>query len=139
MTTATSSALTAERVQAAYGALSTGDRTLIEQYWDPEMTWVTAGESRVSGTYRGLDSFIEFLRTMADLTGNSLKKGINALIISGDAAVLLTHDTATRAGDPGRRLDIDVVHFLRWREGRIVEGKGAMFGRGTSQFDRFVA
>jgi ketosteroid isomerase-like protein len=138
MTTATS-ALTAERVRAAYGALGTGDRSVIEQYWDPEMTWLTAGGSRVSGTYKGLDGFIGFLRTMGELTGNSLKAEINALLVSGDEAVLVTHNTATRAGDPGRRLDINEVHYLRWREGKIVDGKGAMFGTGTSEFDRFVA
>jgi ketosteroid isomerase-like protein len=138
VTTATS-ALTAERVKAAYSALSTGDRAAIAEYWDPGITWVTAGESKVSGTYKGLDSFMGFLQTMGELTGGSLQAEISVLLVSGDEAVLITHNTATRATDPGRRLDIEEVQYVRCQAGRIVAGKGAMFGSGTAEFDRFVA
>jgi uncharacterized protein len=34
-------------------------------------------------------------------------------------------------------LSIDVVHVLRWRDGKVIEGKGAIFGDGTNNYDLF--
>jgi ketosteroid isomerase-like protein len=132
-------ALTADRVVAAYGALGTGDRATIEQYWDPEMTWQAAGDSRVSGVHNGLDAFLVFLTTMGEVTGGTLSMDFDDVLVNGDSAVAVTHNTASRAGDPDRRLDINEVHYLRWRDGRIIAGKGAMFGTGTAEFASFVA
>ncbi|MEU0600955.1 nuclear transport factor 2 family protein [Streptomyces sp. NPDC006393] len=132
-------ALTRERVEAAYGALGSGDRTAIEEYWDPRVTWQAAGRSRVSRTYTGLDEFIGFLTTMGELSGGSLAMEFVSVLVGDDTAVAVTHNTASRAGDPGRRMDIEEVHVLRWRDGRIVSGRGAMLGAGTAEFEAFVA
>lgn len=131
--------LTEERVVAAYDALGTGDRATIEQYWDNEVTWLTAGDSRVSGEYAGLDRFLDFMGIMGDVTGMTLRMERLGVLVNGDTAVVLTHNTADRAGDPSRKLDIEEVHVLRWRDGKVVNGEGAMFGNGTSEFGRFVA
>lgn len=130
--------LTENRVTAAYAALATGDRTTIEEYWDPEVTWLAAGESRVSGLHVGLDDFLGFMRDMGEVTGGTLRAEPRGVLLGADTAVLLTHNTATRADDPSRTLDIDEVHLLRFRAGKIVEGKGALFGHGTTEFSRFV-
>jgi ketosteroid isomerase-like protein len=131
--------VTADRVAAAYRALGSGDRSTIEEYWDPDVMWVAAGHSRVSGSYLGLDEFIGFLGAVGELTGNTLAMEFDGILVDGDMAVALTHNTASRAGDPARQLDINEVHCLRWRDGRIIEGKGAMFGTGTSDFEQFLA
>ena len=132
-------AVSAERVQAAYAALGNGDRTTIEEFWAPDMTWQVAGGTRVSGLHIGLDDFLEFVRTMGELTGGSLKADLDHILVSDDTAVILSHNTATRADDPSRTLDIDEAQYLRWSGGRIVEGRGAMFGTGTEEFERFLA
>jgi len=36
-------------------------------------------------------------------------------------------------------LDIDVIHYLIWRDGKVIEGRGAIFGDGTAQYDAFWA
>ena len=36
-----------------------------------------------------------------------------------------------------RKLDINVIHYLRWRDGKVIEGRGAIFGDGTAQYDAF--
>jgi uncharacterized protein len=41
--------------------------------------------------------------------------------------------------NPSRVLDIVVIYFLRWKDGKIVEGRGAIFGDGTADYDRFWA
>jgi hypothetical protein len=130
--------LTEERVMAAYGALASGDLATIEEYWDPEVTWLTAGDSRVSGLHAGLNDFLGFMKTMGEVTGGSLQVEPRGMLVGGDIAVVLTHNTATRADDPTRGMDIEEVHYLRWRNGRVVEGKGALFGNGTAEFSQFV-
>jgi hypothetical protein len=51
----------------------------------------------------------------------------------------ITHNLGRRAGQDERILDIDVVHFLRWRDGKVIEGRGAIFGDGTARYDEFWA
>lgn len=131
--------LTEERVIAAYDALDSGDRAVIERYWDSDMVWLTPGESEVSGRHVGLTGFLDFMRVMGEVTGMTMRMERLGLFVDGDTAVVLAHNAADRAGDPTRRLDIDEVHVLNWRNGKIVEGKAALFGTGTSEFGQFVA
>ena len=54
----------------------------------------------------------------------------------------VTRNIGYRDGDengqvPYRQLDIDVVHVLRWRNAKVIEGRGAIFGDGTTQYDQF--
>jgi hypothetical protein len=56
----------------------------------------------------------------------------------------VTHNLGFRAGFdettakvPFTKLDINVVHVLRWENGKVVEGKGAIYGDGTTNFDQF--
>lgn len=133
-----STQLTQERVLAAYEALGSGDLAVIGQYWDADMTWLAAGDGRVSGVHKGIDGFLGFMKTMGEVTGGSLAMERTGLLVGEDLAVVLTHNTAHRADDPSTTLSIDEVHYLRWRDGKIVEGKGAMFGDGTGEFSRFV-
>jgi ketosteroid isomerase-like protein/phenylpyruvate tautomerase PptA (4-oxalocrotonate tautomerase family) len=129
--------LTAERVGAAYDALATGDRAVIEEYFDNDMTWLVPGEAQVSGVKNGLDDFLAFMKVIGDLTAGSFNMERQGIFVNGDMSVDLSHNTATRAGDPSRALSIDVAHVLRWREGRIIEGRGAIFGTGTTEYNAF--
>jgi ketosteroid isomerase-like protein/phenylpyruvate tautomerase PptA (4-oxalocrotonate tautomerase family) len=129
--------VTRERVDAAYTALASGDRTAIEEYWDQDMTWLVPGESRISGIKKGLDEFLGFMNLVGELSGNSFVMERYSILVSSDQTVDLSHNTGTRAGDPNRRLSIDVAHVLRWRDGKVIEGRGAIFGTGTKEYDEF--
>src|SRR5918998_2208158 len=63
--------VTRKRVEAAYTALTNGDRATIEEYWDQDMAWVVPGESQVSGMKKGLDEFLSFMNIIRELSGNS--------------------------------------------------------------------
>jgi hypothetical protein len=64
---------------------------------------------------------------------------------SDDYSADVTHNLGYRAGYedvgtvPYTKLDINVVHVLRWRNGQVIEGRGAIFGDGTTQYDQFWA
>jgi hypothetical protein len=93
----------------------------------------------VSGTKKGLDDFLGFMKVVGELSGGSFEMTRTGIFLSGDQSIDLSHNTATRAGDSGRKLSIDVAHVLRWSEGKIVEGRGAIFGSGTTEFNNFWA
>jgi phenylpyruvate tautomerase PptA (4-oxalocrotonate tautomerase family)/ketosteroid isomerase-like protein len=133
--------LTPERVGEAYDALATGDRAVIEQYFDNNMTWLVPGEAPlISGLKQGLDDFLEFMKYVGDLSGGSFNMDRHSTFIKdGEWSVDLSHNTASRAGDPSRTLTIDVAHVLRWRDGKIIEARGAIFGTGTTEYNAFWA
>lgn len=125
------------RVVAAYDALASGDAAKIDEYWDPAMTWLVPGNAPISGLKRGRDEFLRFMHRVGELSGNSFQMERQGILVAGDLSADITHNTGTRAHDPKRRLEIDVVHVLRWRDGKVVEGRGAIFGTGTRQYDEF--
>jgi phenylpyruvate tautomerase PptA (4-oxalocrotonate tautomerase family)/ketosteroid isomerase-like protein len=129
--------LTEQRVREAYDVLGSGDRQRIEQYWDKDMTWLVPGHNQISGLKKGLDEFLAFMDKVGFLTDNSFQMSWDRVLITGDTSADIRHNTGHRSGDEGRQLDIDVVHILRWREGKVIEGSGVIFGDGTAQFDEF--
>ena len=131
--------VTAERVGAAYDALASGEDAQIDEYWGQGITWLVPGESRVSGTKDGLSDFMEFMKLVGDLSGYSFEMVRSAVFVMGQQTIDLSRNTATRAGDDSRKLDIQVAHLLTWEDGKIVEGRGAIFGTGTTEFNEFWA
>jgi ketosteroid isomerase-like protein/phenylpyruvate tautomerase PptA (4-oxalocrotonate tautomerase family) len=129
--------VTKERVEAAYATLASKDRAAIEEYWNQDMVWVAPGESQISGTKKGLNEFLRFMNTVNALSGNSFVMERYGVLVSSDQSVDLSHNTATRAGYPDRKLSIEVAHVLQWRDGKIVQGRGAIFGTGTTEYNKF--
>ena len=129
--------LTEDRVRQAYEVLASGDRQRIAEYWAEDMSWLVPGHNQISGLKRGLDEFLAFMDKVGFLSDNSFQMSWEGVVITGDTSADIRHNTGHRAGDEAKRLDIDVVHVLRWREGKVVEGRGAIFGDGTAQFDEF--
>lgn len=136
------SEVTAELVATAYDALASGDRARIEQYWDTNMVWLVPGHNHLSGLYQGLDRFLDFMGIVGTLSGGSFRMERTVIMLAGEYSADVTRNIGYRDGDengqvPYRQLDIDVVHVLRWRDGKIIEGRGAIFGDGTTQYDQF--
>jgi ketosteroid isomerase-like protein len=129
--------VTPELVIQAYEALASGDRTRIRQYWADDMIWLVPGHNPLSGLKRGLDGFLGFMQEVGRLSGNSFHMDREAIMLSDDASADVTRNQGNRAEDPSRKLDINVIHYLRWRDGKVIEGRGAIFGDGTAQYDAF--
>ena len=137
--------VTPELVASAYDALMTGDPEQIRQYWAEDMIWLVPGHNRLSGWYHGLDEFIGFMGEVGALSGGSFNMTRTTPVMIGeDWSADVTLNVGYRAGQdegsgevPYTKLEIDVVHVLRWRDGKVVEGKGAIFGDGTTEYDQF--
>jgi uncharacterized protein len=131
--------ITAEQVAAAYAALATGQRNQIARHFAEDLHWLAPGHNQVSGWKNSLDEFIEFMATVARLSDNSFRMDWAAVMTADDFSADVTRNTGYRAGEPNRRLEIDVIHWLKWRDGKVIEGRGAIFGDGTAQYDTFWA
>lgn len=132
-------AVTPEHVSKAYAALASGDVDQIKEYWHEEMVWQVPGHNRLSGWYQGRDEFLAFMGEVGRLSGNSfnMEQIAGQVVVSGEYSADLTRNRGNRAGDPDKSMDIEVVHVLRWRDGKVIAGKGAIFGDGTTEYDQF--
>jgi hypothetical protein len=135
-------AVTAEQVEAAYQALATGDRNQIAQYWAEDMRWLVPGNHQLAGWWEGLDGFFEFMSNVGKLSGGSFVMTRSAILLADNWSADLSHNVGTRVTANGStslydRLEIDVIHLLQWSDGKVVEGRGAIFGDGTTQFNQF--
>jgi ketosteroid isomerase-like protein len=137
--------VTPELVGKAYEALGSGDMEQISQYWAEDMVWIVPGHNPLSGVYNGRDAFIGFMGEVGKLSNNSFNMTAVAVMVGDDYSADVTHNVGYRAGNEGTgevpytKLDIDVVHVLRWRDGKVIEGRGAIFGDGTTEYDQFWA
>ncbi len=129
--------ITAEQVAAAYAALATGQREQIAQLWAEDLRWLVPGHNPLSGWKNNLDEFIAFMGAVGQMSDNSFRMDSIAVMAADNFSADVTRNTGYRAGQPDRRLDIDVIHWLTWRDGKVVEGRGAIFGDGTAQYDEF--
>lgn len=128
--------ITADRVTSAYKALGTGDRNLISSFWAEDMVWQVPGHNHLSGWYHGLDGFLGFMGQVGELSGGSFNMETISVIVEADWSADITRNRGKRS-DSEKALDIEVVHVLRWREGKVIAGKGAIFGDGTTEYDQF--
>jgi uncharacterized protein len=131
--------ITPEHVLAAYGALSTGDINKIKEYWAEDMVWQVPGHNPLSGWYTGLNEFLGFMGRVGELSDHSFRMDPIAgqVIVTGDYSADLTRNRGHRAGHEDKAMDIEVVHVLRWRDGKVIAGKGGIFGDGTTEYDQF--
>lgn len=137
--------VTPELVGKAYEALGSGDADKIAEFWAEDMVWIVPGHNPLSGVYNGRDAFLGFMGEVGKLSNNSFNMTAVAVMVGEDYSADVTHNVGYRAGHEGTgevpytKLDIDVVHVLRWRDGKVIEGRGAIFGDGTTEYDQFWA
>src|SRR5260221_8230476 len=88
--------LTPQLLADAYQALSTGDRRKCGVYWDENMVWTVPGHNQLSGVYRGLDEFLQFMARVGVLSGDSFRMEPIALMLSDEYSADVTHNVGQR-------------------------------------------
>ncbi len=131
--------VTVEHVNNAYKALAEMNQDLLEIYWDEDMVWLVPGHNQLSGWKYGRSGFLDFMKKVGELSGNSFRMNAITIMTNGEYSTDVTHNEGTRANNPNKKLSIDVAHVLRWRNGKVIAGKGGIFGDGTAEYDDFWA
>lgn len=129
--------LTPEHVMNAYSALASGSRDMCEQYWAEDMVWEVPGHNQLSGWKYGLDEFLAFMKRVGELSGGSFRMKPITIMVNDEYSCDVTNNQGQRAHDASMKLNIDVAHVLRWKDGKVIAGKGGIFGDGTAQYDEF--
>jgi ketosteroid isomerase-like protein len=131
--------ITPEHVKDAYAALASGEMERIKKFWAEEMVWQVPGHNRLSGWYFGRDEFLAFMGRVGQLSGNSFRMENIAgqVIVTGEYSADITRNLGNSAEKADKSMDIEVVHVLRWKNGRVIAGKGAIFGDGATEYDQF--
>jgi pSer/pThr/pTyr-binding forkhead associated (FHA) protein/ketosteroid isomerase-like protein len=131
--------ITPEYVLEAYAALGSGDINRIRMYWADEMVWQVPGHNELSGWYYNLDQFLAFMGQVGELSDHSfnMQPIAGKVLVTGEYSVDLTRNRGHRKGQPGKTMDIEVAHVLRWRHGKVIAGKGAIFGDGAEEYNQF--
>ncbi len=131
--------ITPEHVGEAYAALSSGDMGRINQYWSTDLVWQVPGHNELSGWYYSRDEFLAFMGKVAEMSDHSFKMDMVAgrVLVTGEYSVDLTRNRGYRKGETEKTMDIEVAHVLRWKDGKVVAGKGAIFGDGATEYDQF--
>jgi ketosteroid isomerase-like protein len=130
-------------VEAAYRSLGSGDIDEIAKHYHEDLRWLVPGEHALAGWYEGRAAFLELMERVAKLTGDSFTMDRIAVLTGDGFSADLCHNVAVRAGadadatSPYDRLDVEVFHLIRWRDGRIVEGRDGLFGNDLSAFNQF--
>ena len=100
------------------------------------MVWQVPGHNHLSGWYHGLDGFLGFMGQVGALSGGSFNMETSASS-SRPTGRPTSPGTRGKRADSDKEMDIEVVHVLRWRDGKVIAGKGAIFGDGTTEYDQF--
>jgi pSer/pThr/pTyr-binding forkhead associated (FHA) protein/ketosteroid isomerase-like protein len=131
--------ITPEHVGEAYAALASGDMERIKRYWAEDMVWQVPGHNELSGWYYNRSEFLAFMGKVGELSDHSFRMDMIAgkVLVTGDYSVDLTRNRGYRKGETEKTMDIEVAHVLRWKDGKVVAGKGAIFGDGTTEYDQF--
>ena len=131
--------VTPAHVMEAYNSLASGDINRIKQYWADDMVWQVPGHNELSGWYYSLDEFLAFMGKVGELSDHSfnMQPVAGKVLVTGDYSVDLTRNRGHRKGQPHKTMDIEVAHVLRWGNGKVIAGKGAIFGDGSAEYDQF--
>jgi uncharacterized protein len=102
---------------------------LITQHCAKDMRWLAPGHHQLSG----------FMARVGERSKNSFQMRNVVTMNAEDYSADVTNNTGHRAGDPSRVLDIDVIHWTQWRDGKVNRARGVIFAEGTAQYNAFRA
>lgn len=105
-------------LEQGYEAFGKGELDRVREMWTADAVWHTPQHGRLRAEYRGPDEIVEYLATMAALSGGSFKSEPEEFFADGDRVVSLDHVTGSRNG---KVLDSHVMHLYRFRDGMVVE------------------
>jgi hypothetical protein len=108
----------AELLQHAYDAFAIGDIPTVLGILAEDINGHVPGHSPVSGDYTGHAGVLDFFARCQELSGGTLKVGVDEALADGDRVVVLSTVSAQRRGQSWSSPE---VHVWRVMAGRAVE------------------
>lgn len=103
-------------VKRGFEAFAEGDLNAVRAMSAEDGTWTTPKFGVFQGEYKGVESEIEYLAKLRELTDGTFKAEPESFLADGDRVAVIEHLTASRKG---RTLDTHIVHVFDVRDGKI--------------------
>lgn len=116
-------AVTEEMVDAFYRAFVNGDRERLDLLIHDDVVWSTRGPVavlRFCGERRGKKAILELSANTLPEIFDRIELKRESLVIDGDCAAVLNHQTALRRKDR-RVTTYRFAHFFRFKDRKIIE------------------
>jgi ketosteroid isomerase-like protein len=107
------------KVRSAYDAFMQGDLDTALADLADDCVFHFGGDGPLSGDHKGRDAISKALIGTFELTGGSQKLDIKGVFADDQHAAVVLHEWASRPD--GATLDVDEVHILRIRDGKITD------------------
>jgi ketosteroid isomerase-like protein len=104
-----------EKTKAAYAAFAAGDVDTASADLDDQIEWIVAGNSAISGTYRGKEEVLGFWMRLA---GKGFSTRPEHFLADDERVVVLTNITVD--GESADQADV-----LTFRDGKVVKFQSA--------------
>jgi ketosteroid isomerase-like protein len=108
----------AELINQAYRSFADGDISSVLQMLDDHITWHVPGRSPLSGDYKGPNGVLDFFGRCRQLSGGTLRVGVDEILADGDRVIVLSTVSAERHGQSWSSPE---VHAWRLANGRAIE------------------
>ena len=105
------------KIRAAYDAFAAADLPAVLEAFAPDAVFHVAGDGPLAGDHKGREAIGAALIESFQLTGATQRIDVKSIYADQDHAVIVVHETASRARD-GATLDIDEVHLA------VLDGDG---------------
>lgn len=115
-------------VEAFYEAHSARDFDRLAGLLADDVTWTISGPVdvlRFCGTHHGRAAVLDMLQRLIPQVYDIVKFEHHALLVEGDRAATLNRLTARHIND-GRVISYRLAHFMRFREGQVLENVGLL-------------
>jgi ketosteroid isomerase-like protein len=99
-----------------------------------DAVWTVPGANAMTGSYRGRDEILQFLRRTGTMTDGTYRVVLLYVLADDDRAVAVYHARGERGG---RTLDIDQALFCQVRDGQLARIEAVPFD--PVAFDAFWA
>lgn len=110
-------------VEAFYEAYGARDHQRTAAFLADDVVWTISGPVDVlsfCGTRRGKAAVLDTMARAVPQVLDIIKFEISTMLVDGDRVATLNRLTAKHTGD-GRMISYRLAHFLRFRDGKIVE------------------
>lgn len=108
-----------ERARRAYEAFSTGDMQTVGELMADDVIWHVAGDSVISGDYKGKDGVFGFFGKLAQETGGTIKIEVHDILANDEHVAALVTNSAERNGKSLKWNAVNISHSDK--EGRVTE------------------
>jgi ketosteroid isomerase-like protein len=108
----------ADTLRQAYDAFEKGDMDTLRGLFQPDAVAHVAGDSPVSGDYKGVDEIFGFFGQLFERSGGTFRSEVHAILADDEHGTVLTRVSGQREGKSLGSNDLEIFHL---RDGKIAE------------------